>query len=505
VGAAIGLLSAGLALGVSELSAALFGAGSSPILAVGGVTVDATPEWLKDFAIRTFGESDKAVLLGGIGVVVAAVAVVVGIASMRRPRFGVVALMALGAAGAIAAVSRPVNDLVDAIPSLLGMGAGLLVFDRLRRAAGLVEEDRDPPRAPVESFERRRFLLTGASVAGLAVVTGGLGRMLIRRASADASRAAVSIPPVADTGAPTPSGADLGIDGVTPFITPNERFYRVDTALFVPAIAAEDWSLRVHGMVDREMTLDLGDLLARPLSERDITLTCVSNPVGGRYIGNARWTGARLDDLLREAGVAPEATQIVTRSTDGFTIGTPTAVVMDGRDSMLAVAMNGEPLPLEHGFPVRMIVPGLYGYVSAMKWIVDMELTTLDAYDAYWIQRGWAKEAPIKTHSRIDKPSSGARLAAGEVSIAGIAWAQRVGIGAVEVRIDGGPWLEATLAEEDTIDTWRQWVYPWEAPPGDHSIEVRATNADGETQIEERTEPFPDGATGYHRILVEAG
>jgi hypothetical protein len=258
-------------------------------------------------------------------------------------------------------------------------------------------------------------------------------------------------------------------------------------------------------MVDRELTLRLPDLLARPLIARDVTIACVSNEVGGPYVGNARWIGAPLADLLREAGVHPEASQIVSRSSDGFTIGTPTAVVMDGRDAMLAVSMNGEPLPLEHGFPVRMIVPGLYGYVSATKWLVDLELTTLDAYDAYWIQRGWAKEAPIKTQSRIDTPANGASLGPGTVAVAGVAWAQHRGIDGVEVRVDDGPWVAADLGTEDTVDTWRQWVHRWRATTGPHRITVRATDGDGETQTADLAAPFPDGATGYHTVDVEVG
>jgi hypothetical protein len=265
---------------------------------------------------------------------------------------------------------------------------------------------------------------------------------------------------------------------------------------------AEDWRLRVHGMVERELTLDLEQLLARPLIERDITLTCVSNPVGGRYAGNARWIGAPLRPLLEEAGLDPRADQIVTRSVDGFTIGTPTAVAMDGRDAMLAVAMNGEPLPLVHGFPVRMLVPGLYGYVSATKWLTDIELSSFDAFDPYWVQRGWAERGPIKTMSRIDTPTSFLEVPAGEVPVAGVAWAQHVGIDRVELRVDTGEWHEAELAGEDGIDTWRQWVYRWPATSGEHRLQVRATDRTGAIQTDDRAEPFPDGATGHHTIVV---
>ena len=504
-GAAGGVLAGGVAVGAAELLAVLSGPGSSPILAVGGAAVDASPEWLKSFAIRTFGEQDKLALLIGIGVVLTIAVAAVGAASWRRPRLGIAASVVLGAIGAAAAVTRPANSIADAVPSIAGAVAGVLAYRILRDAASLdADASADEPSTPsITGYDRRRFLRAGFAAAGVAVVAGGVGRLLTSRATAADSRAATLIPSASDLGTPTPAGADLGVPGVSPFVTSNRDFYRVDTALFVPAIDAETWTLRVHGMVDREFTLGFDDLLARPMIERDITIACVSNEVGGPYVGNARWSGAPLADLLREANVHPEASQIVSRSADGFTIGTPTAVVMDGRDAMLAVSMNGEPLPLEHGFPVRMIVPGLYGYVSATKWLVDLELTTLDAYDAYWIERGWAKEAPIKTQSRIDTPRFGTALSPGVVAVAGVAWAQHRGIDRVEVRVDDGAWEAAELGAEDTVDTWRQWVYRWRATTGSHSIAVRATDGDGETQTAELAEPFPDGATGHHAIEVK--
>ncbi len=333
-------------------------------------------------------------------------------------------------------------------------------------------------------------------------MAGVTGQFLSRRSEAVASRARVAVPTGVATAPPVPRGANLGVEGLTPFITPNADFYRIDTALIVPTVTAEEWRLRVHGMVERELTLNFEQLTARPLIERDVTLACVSNEIGGDLIGNARWIGAPLADLLAEAGVDPAATQLVSTSDDGFTAGTPVAAVTDGRDAMLAVAMNGEPLPIEHGFPVRMVVPGLYGYVSATKWVVDLELTTFEAFDPYWIRRGWAEQAPIKTQSRIDTPRHGASVSPGEVVVAGVAWAQHVGISRVEVRIDERPWVEAELAAEDTIDTWRQWKLVTDLQPGPRRLQVRATDAEGVTQPEARTEPFPDGATGWHTILV---
>ncbi len=496
----MGLVSAGVALGVAHLVAGFVGREASPVVAVGSAAIDLTPEWLKSFAIRTFGESDKTVLLLGIGVVLAIAASALGIVSVRNRAAGLLALAVFGGFGVAAALTRPTATAVDALPSMVGAlaGAATLVFLH-RRLPG--EEAGTTPTSPAIGVERRRFLLGGLAAVGGALAAGMAGRLMARRFAADESRAAIVIPEAMDMAPAAPAGVDFGIEGVSPFFTPNPEFYRVDTALIVPAVRAEDWSLRVHGMVDREITLDFERLLARDLVERDITLACVSNEVGGPYVGNARWVGAPLKDLLEDAGVDRAADQLVSRSVDGFTVGTPTAAVTDGRDAILAVEMNGEPLPLEHGFPVRMLVPGLYGYVSATKWVNELELTTFDAFDPYWVRRGWADQAPIKTMARIDTPKSFATVPADSVVVAGVAWAQQRGIQEVEVRIDEGPWQEAELAAQDTIDTWRQWRFTWnDATAGDHSAQVRATDATGETQTADRVTPFPDGATGQHQI-----
>jgi DMSO/TMAO reductase YedYZ molybdopterin-dependent catalytic subunit len=506
VGAALGLLTAGAALATAQLAGAFVGELASPIVAVGGAAIDATPPWLKDFAIREFGSKDKLVLLIGIGVVLGVFAVVMGILAIRRPWVGFAGLVGFGLVGVLAAISRPTADGLSPLPSIVGVGAGFAALRvllpravagpsrRLARSRKLVTEN------PL-GFDRRRFIAAGLAVGGAAAVAG-IGSRFVGRstAKAQASRASLRIPRPASIGA---SGADLRIPGLSSFYTPNATFYRVDTALIVPKVPAEDWRLRIHGMVDREIEVVFATLVARPLIERDITLTCVSNEVGGGLAGNARWIGAPLRPLLDEAGVRPGATQLVSRSADGFTVGTPTAVVMDGRDAILAVAMNGEPLPLAHGFPVRMVVPGLYGYVSATKWVVDLELTTFAAYDAYWVQRGWAQQAPIKTMSRIDTPRSGQSVDPGQVAVAGVAWAQYRGIDRVEVRVDSGPWTAAQLGAQDTIDTWRQWLYPWQAAPGRHVLQVRATDATGYRQTGTRSDPPPDGATGWHTIVVK--
>ena len=497
-GVVVGLVTAGVAIGVAHLVAGIANPEASPIVAVGRAAVDATPEWLKDRAIRTFGERDKFALLVGIAVVLGLLSVALGVASVRRASVGLAGIAVLAAVGVAAVLTRPNAELADAIPTVLGAVAAVGAFLALRRSA--TGPDRNETMPPA-GFDRRRFLLLGAGGAIGAALAGGLGSVFARRFRADASRAEVRIPaPASGAGSAPPTGPS--IPGLSAFTTSNDRFYRVDTALIVPAVMAEDWRLRVHGMVDREISLDYERLLARPLIERDLTLACVSNPLGGEYVGNARWVGAPLKDLLEDAGVRPGADQIVSTSADGFTAGTPTAIATDGRDAMLAVAMNGEPLPIEHGFPVRMIVPGLYGYVSATKWLVDLELTTFDAYDAYWIVRGWAQQAPVKTMSRIDTPRASAELAAGAVTVAGVAWAQHRGIERVEVRADDGPWIEADLTAPGTIDTWRQWVAPWNATPGDHTLQVRATDGTGETQTADLADPFPDGATGYHTIFV---
>ena len=517
LGALAGLLACGAALGVAELAAGVVGPEASPLVAVGGAAIDATPEWLKELAIRAFGERDKLVLLAGIAAVLAGFAVAVGLLATRRPRLGLAGVAVFGAVGAAAALSRPGAAPIDALPSLAGALAGAAALMALIRPLlsdpvpgldprwGSVTDlggERSGLSTAGVGVDRRRFLVTGALVAGGAVVAGVGGRALGGRSDVSASRAAVSIPAPASAAKPLAEGAAIDLPGLSSFYTPNRDFYRVDTALVVPRIAAEDWRLRVHGRVERELALDFSQLLARPLIERDITLSCVSNEVGGRYVGTARWVGVPLRDLLEEAGVRPGADQLVSRSADGFTIGTPTAAVLDGRDAMLAVAMNGEPLPLTHGFPVRMLVPGLYGYVSATKWLVDLELTSFEEFDPYWVRRGWARQAPVKTMARIDTPRPLRRLPAGQVAVAGVAWAQHRGIRRVEVRVDGGPWRPARLAAEHSADTWRQWVWPWDATSGRHTLEVRATDGTGATQPEDRAPPFPDGATGWHSVVV---
>ncbi|MEU8518733.1 molybdopterin-dependent oxidoreductase [Streptomyces sp. NPDC048577] len=504
-----GLLSGFVSLAVAELVVAAARPEASPVAAVGGAAIDLAPVGLKNWAIRSFGENDKIVLQTGILTVLAVLAALVGVLALRHRLAGAAAVLAFGVVGAVAAVNRPDSDsFTDALPSLIGAVAGAALLYALIGRLLAPRPGTSPDRAA--SADRRGFLLVAASTAVAATVAGALGRALGGTRSRDAvtSRDTLRLPRPASAAPAVPAGAQLRVPGISPFVTPNKDFYRVDTALIVPKVDADGWRLRINGLgVTGEPMLSLDDLFRREVVERDITLACVSNEVGGPYVGNARWLGVRLADLLREFGVkAPSeggpADQIVARSADGMTIGTPVEAVLDGRDALLAFGMNGAPLPFEHGFPVRMVVPGLYGYVSACKWIVDIELTTFDAYDAYWVPRGWAARAPVKTQARIDTPRSFARPEAGTVPVAGVAWAPHRGVRRVEVRIDDGHWQEAELGAEDSRDTWRQWVYRWQAEPGRHTLTVRATDGTGQVQTERRAGTVPDGATGWHSVVV---
>ncbi|HEX6076789.1 MAG TPA: molybdopterin-dependent oxidoreductase [Micromonosporaceae bacterium] len=506
----VGILGAAAGLAVGELLAGFVGPDSSPYFAVAAAVADLTPRPVKDAAIGLLGPADKLLLLAGLALVLGVCAALVGQLTERAPRLALAAIACLGAIGMISAVTRPDARPADVLPSLV---AAVVAGVTMRGLGGLIEPGADDtpresgsaatPSPAEQEFPRRRLLVTGGLVAAGAVSTAVLGRWLAsERFGAARSRAGVRLPDPVERAASSSLDPAASIRGLSRFQTANEDFYRVDTALTVPQLAAEDWELRIHGMVRRPLRLSYQQLLQRPLIERDITLACVSNPVGGPYVGNARWTGARVADLLREVGVDPAADQVVSRSHDGMTIGTPTAALTDGRDAMLAVAMNGEPLPLEHGFPVRMVVPGLYGYVSACKWLVDLELTTFDRYDAYWINQGWAERAAVKTASRIDTPHDGARQGAGLVTVAGVAWAQHRGIDRVEVRVDDGPWAEAELAAVPSVDTWRQWFYRWRAEPGRHRLRVRATDGHGAPQTTVRRDVYPSGATGLHEVTV---
>ncbi|MFE5942829.1 sulfite oxidase [Streptomyces sp. NPDC056480] len=509
LGATAGLLAAFTALAVAELVAGLVRPAAGPVTVVGGAVIDRTPAAVKDFAIRTFGANDKTVLQLGILAVLALFAVALGILALSHRRAGAAGVLLFGIVGASTALGRPdTNGIGDVLPSAVGAVAGAVVLYVLARQA--VPMPAPSGQDGAGGWSRRGFLTAAGVTAVAATSAGALGRFFSARQGqgAVASREGLVLPAPSSPAPALPAGVQLKAPGITTFTTPNSDFYRVDTALTVPRIDAGTWRLRIHGEgVAQPRTYTLDQLLARPLIERDITLTCVSNEVGGPYVGNARWLGVPLADLLKEAGVRPPskgggADQLVARSVDGMTLGSPVEDVMDGRDAMLAVGMNGEPLPFDHGFPVRMIVPGLYGYVSACKWIESIELTTFDAYDPYWVKRRWARKAPIKTQARIDTPKPFARPAAGTVTVAGVAWAQRRGITRVQIRIDDGPWQDADLAAQAGTDTWRQWSYRWNATPGGHDVTVRATDGTGQVQTEQRARTIPDGASGRHGVFV---
>jgi DMSO/TMAO reductase YedYZ molybdopterin-dependent catalytic subunit len=504
VAAAVGVLAVALALGVGDLVAGLVAPPSSPVLAVGDQFIRLTPAWLKDVATSTFGVHDKQVLLGGMAVVIALVAALGGLASRRSPFPALALVLVLGLIGVTCALAEPSATpgyLVAPVAALVaGAGAVAVLHALARRAAA---PGSAPGAAPLAREDARRRLLLGMVVAlAGAGVTGYLGRRFGAAAAVQASRDAVG--PLPGAGATTPAGADFASSGGSTWLTANADFYRIDTALQVPQVSTADYRLRIHGLVDHEIVLDYDDLRRRTLLEAPITMTCVSNEVGGNLVSNAVFVGVPLRDLLAEAGVHDAADQIASTSVDGFTTGTPVAACTDGRHAMLALGMNGQPLPLEHGFPVRMVVPGLYGYVSGCKWITDMELTTYDTFRSYWQQRGWSARGPIKTESRIDVPRDAATVTAGRVTVAGTAWAQHRGVTRVEVQADDGPWQQAELAADVSIDTWRMWRTVLTLAPGPHTLQVRATDATGAVQTPLESPPDPDGATGWHQISVTA-
>ena len=527
LGALSGLLAALVALGVAELVAAFVGPAASPVIAVGDAVITLTPEPVKAFAIATFGENDKIALVVGTLLVIALYALLLGLVALRRPRLAGAGIAVFGLVGVLAAAIRPAGGPLDVFPSLIGAAAGVVALRALHRPlTGLTR----PAPAPVTATEhadervvarlwdalgsqdrkgagvdRRRFFLTSGVVLGAAVLTGGGGRLLQRRFDVAGERADLALPSPASPAAALPAGADLSreVDGLTPLFTRNRDFYRVDTALRVPQIRPTDYRLSMTGMFDSPRSYTLPDLFERDdVIERDITLTCVSNEVGGTLAGTARWIGVPLGALLRENGIRSGSDQLVCRSSDGMTIGAPTRSALEVEDAMLAFGMNGEPLPVEHGFPVRMLIPGLYGYVSACKWLTRIEATTFAAVDAYWVQREWAAQGPIKIASRIDTPAALRSFPAGRRAIAGVAWAQTRGIARVEVKVDDEDWAEAELSPDVDADVWRQWVLPHDFRPGSHSLTVRAIGADGEVQTDARAAPFPAGASGWHSVRV---
>ena len=500
---------AGVVAGAVAVTTGMFVAGVmdvvSPIDAVGSEFIDRVPPWLKELAIRWFGTNDKRALRVGIVATLAIAALIVGILAVRRLVAGIVGIAIFGLIGMLAAVHRPGESGLAALPPLIGTALGVPVLVLLLRPSRpMPREIPGPSRVPL-GWDRRRFLVSSGSAAAVAVAAGGIAQIIeSRRVESIRKTIPESLPQVfAPGGGGSTVPAAATINPVTPFITPNADFYRIDTALSFPRINVSSWKVDIGGLVDRPLSLSYNDLLGRPQVERIVTLCCVSNDVGGEYISTASFQGVMLADLLNEAGVQQRAEQVFSTSLDGWTCGFPVAVALDGRDAMIALGMNGAALPLEHGFPARLVVPGLYGYVSATKWLQNIKLTTWDADQGFWVPRGWSRDGPIKTESRIDVPRDGENVTAGAAKIAGVAWAQHRGVAKVEVSINDGPWQAARLGTDVTDDAWRQWVLDWQVTPGNYTIRVRATDKTGATQTADVAPPDPDGATGYHTRSVK--
>jgi DMSO/TMAO reductase YedYZ molybdopterin-dependent catalytic subunit len=506
-----GVLAAVAGIAVGHLVAGLLDPASSPVLAVGSAVIDATPTPVKEWAVARFGTRDKPILLAGVTVVTLLAAAAAGVLARRRTWPGIAFVLLLTGLATLAAVLRPVATPVDAVPGLAAAGVGVAVLvgllSALRGRTPLPRGSRTdassggalPATAhPTAHDSRRTFLLGAGAVTLGAAAAAAVGQRL----SAAGGPGSTVLPPPVAAAPPLPQGLERTVRGITPLRTGNATFYRVDTNLTVPRVDAERWQLRVDGMVDRPFTLSYQQLLALPMVERDITMTCVSNEVGGGYVGSARWLGVRLADVLDRAGVRDGADQLFSTAVDGFTISTPLDAVRDGRDALLVVGMNGEPLPAAHGYPARLVVPGLYGFVSATKWVTRLTLSTYARDTAYWTERKWATDAPVKISARIDTPRPLSTVKAGRTAIGGVAWAQHRGIRDVEVSVDDGPWRRTELGPDVGVDYWRQWYLPWDATPGRHSIRVRTSDLTGGAQLTERATPFPSGSSGVQEVVV---
>lgn len=495
-----GVAAAAVAVGVGALVAVPFGASADARTAIGSSVIDLTPGPVKEWAIQTFGTNDKAFLSIMVLVVIAAVAAIAGRWERSRVPVGSVVIVLGAVAGCAAVVSRPGSSVADVLPTVVGVACGIATIRFLtsRRRTPAPDSPADPG---------RRSSLTAVGFLGIGVVSGALGAVLSRTVHSVANdRTAFTPPaPVSTIPAPPPSVQPAGV-ALPSYVTTAEDFYRIDTALSVPQLSRTDWKLTIHGMVDHEITYRFDDLAKFELVEKMVTLTCVSNPVGGDLISNAVWRGYRVRDMLAAAGIHSDSDMVLSTSVDGFTAGTPVEALTDGRDALLAVALNGQPLPVEHGYPARLVVPGLYGYVSATKWVVDLELTRFDRAEAYWTALGWSPRGPIKTESRVDVPRSGQVIPQGAVRFGGVAWAQTRGIRTVEVKVDDGPWQPAQLGDSYSDDAWRLWSFDWQAnQPGQHQITVRATDNTGAAQTSDRADVVPDGATGWHSVSFTVG
>ena len=487
-------------LAVAELGAGLIARDGSPVSDIAQVIIAVLPAvWVAELA-GAVGLSLRIVLMAGIVAVALVLAVIAGQLELRRRQLSLAVYLPVGVVTLLAVSTQVGPGALGYVPAVLGLSAGYLAL-RL-----LIAEIRRPPGAlePVAA-ERRNFLKTAGLVTLGGIVVAGAGRMLVQASNKVAEvRTKIVLPAPAKPAPTVPPGTDLDVAGLTQYITPTESFYRIDTALQLPTIDPEAWTLKITGLVDNELTVTYAELLARPLTEHLTTLTCMSNQVGGDLCGNAFWLGVPVHELLAEAGPRSGATMVLSVSQDGWSAATPLSILTDtDTAALLALGMNGEPLSPEHGFPVRMVVPGLYGDVSATKWLTELKLTTFDDDEGYWAQKGWSERGPIKIASRIDIPRRSV-VEPGTVVVAGVAWAQTLGISKVELQIDDGPWQEAELAETVGADTWRQWMYEWKATePGDYVLTVRATDGDGRTQTDKEVPPFPNGSSGLHSVPVK--
>jgi DMSO/TMAO reductase YedYZ molybdopterin-dependent catalytic subunit len=502
-----GITTALVTLAVAAVVALFFGL-ANPLVSVGSLVIDLAPPGAKEFIISIFGTNDKIFIIALLFVLVLVLSAVVGILQERRPPFGIALLLVVVLVALIAALTRANASIADALPTVAGAIVGIIILRALLRRLELwrLAATRKPAKSKsgVPLFERRSFLqlALGYGITGLVV---GAGAQFVTSTSTAvaAVRKKITLPRPATPAPVIPASAELHVPGISPYIIPASEFYRIDTALQVPSIDPDTWKLTIGGMVEKEVEISFAELLKLPLEEHVITLTCVSQEVGGNLIGNAVWLGYPIRNLLARAKPKPGADMVLSTSIDGFTAGSPLKVLEDpGTAALLAVGMNGKPLPVEHGFPVRMVVPGLYGYVSATKWLVNMKVTTFAKDQGYWTPRGWSAMGPIKLSSRIDTPQDGRNLKAGTVAIAGVAWYQHRGISGVQVQIDGGAWQDANLASVVTVDSWLQWSYAWNAKPGNHKIAVRAIGKDGDVQTAALADPAPNGSTGLHTIGV---
>ena len=503
--AGFGILATLVGMAAGHLVAAFTNPAASPVLTVGSTIIDLTPTPMKEWAIRTFGDNDKAVLVGSVLLGALVLAAVAGLLARRRFLLGAAVLVALVASAAVMALLRPEATALDVVPAIAAGVVGVAALALLARVAGGLGTLAGA-RSTGESAElhpsRRGVLIAAGALTVAAGALAGAGQWITGRRTTPAG---VTLPQAADPAPGLPTDLRGKVPGISRLQTPTSSFYRVDTRLTLPIISLDDWTLTIDGDVENELTFSYDDLLQMPMIERDITLTCVSNDVGGPYVGGARWLGVPLADLLDQAKVGRTADQIFSTDVDGMTISTPLELAMAEKDAMLAIGMNGEALPQEHGFPARMVIPGLYGFISATKWISRMTLTTYDEKKAYWTDRKWATDAPIKIASRIDTPRSFSTINAGDTFIGGVAWAQTRGIGKIEVQVDGGAWQGAELGPQVGVDYWRQWYFPWRAESGEHDLSVRATDLDGEVQTDAKAAPFPNGSSGLQRIIVTVG